>query len=407
MPRVKGVRLPDEGAPRQEIGQVKLPECVGLVGADYPGMKLRAVVDVGQSVAAGQPVLHDHAVPERLVTSPVSGTVEDIVIGARRQVSRIVIRRGVDEARRFDTATADSPDGLRRLMLDSGLWATMLRRPFGQVPLPDDTPSAIVVTAMATDPGAADPAPLIRAEAGNFNAGVQALSRLGGGPVFVCQAPGADLARIGDRVRVAVFSGAHPAGMPGVHVERLCPASGTHPVWQMGYADVLALGQLLRDGALPPDRVVSVAGPAAADPRLVRLPIGADIEALAGSEAQGAAYRVLSGPLLSGLEGRFLRRRHVQVSLTARTSPPPRDRRAQALKRAALVPNAALARSLGPDFPAVALLRALSVGEVEQAERMGVLGLLEEDMALASYLSGGSEDFAVRLRAVLDRLEAA
>jgi Na+-transporting NADH:ubiquinone oxidoreductase subunit A len=407
LPRIKGVRLPDQGAPRQEVGPVKLPDCVGLIGADYPGMKLRAVVAEGDRVSAGQPVLHDHAMPERVVTSPVSGTVEDIVIGARRQVARMVIRRGTGEARRFDPATADSPDRLRRLMLSTGLWAALLRRPFGRVPPPDETPAAIVVTAMATEPGAADPAPLIRAEAGNFNTGIQALSRLGGGPVFVCQAPGAELARIGERVRVAVFSGAHPAGMPGVHVERLCPATASHPVWQMGYADVLALGHVLRDGALPADRVVSLSGPAAADPRLLRLPIGADIEALAGGEARGTAYRVLSGPLLSGQEGRFLRRRHVQISLTPREAPAPHGRKGSTLQRAALIPNAATSRSLGPDFPAVALLRALSVGEVEQAERMGVLGLLEDDMALASYLTGGGEDYGVRLRAVLDRLEAA
>ena len=386
---------------------VTLPDCVGLIGADYPGMKLRAVVAEGDAVVAGQAVLHDHALPDRVVVSPVSGTVMNIVIGARRQVSRIVIRRGAGAARRFDVAKSDSAEGVRHLMLSSGLWTAMLRRPFGNVPLPDETPSAIVVTAMATEPGAVDPAPLIRAEAGNFNAGVQALCHLGPGPVFVCQAPGPELARITDRIHVAGFKGPHPAGMPGVHVERLCPASASHPVWQIGYADVLALGQLLREGALPADRVVSLSGPAAADPRLLRLPIGVDIEALSGQEANGTGYRVLSGPVPSGQESRFLRRRHLQITLIPRAVPAHATRRSTNLKRSAMIPNAALARSLGPDFSAVALLRALSVGEAEQAERMGVLGLLEDDMALATYLSGGMEDFAVRLRAVLDRLEAA
>ena len=52
------------------------------------------------------------------------------------------------------------------------------------------------------------------------------------------------------------------------------------------------------------------------------------------------------------------------------------------------------------------LLRALSVGDADAAERVGVAGLLEEDMALAGFLSGGAEDFAGRLRKVLDTLEA-
>lgn len=397
--------LPDPGAPRQVIDEAVLPERIGLIGADYPGLKLRAMVAEGAAVVAGQAVLHDRALPDRVVVSPVSGTVEDIVIGARRQVARLMIRRGPGEARAFDVANANTPDAVRQLMLESGLWVALLCRPFGRVPLPGDRPAAIVVTAMATDPGAADPAPLIRAEAGDFNAGVQALVQLTDGPVFICQAPGAELARIGARVRVAVFRGPHPAGLPGVHVERLCPASTARPVWQIGYGDVMALGQLLRTGALPGDRVVSLAGPAARDPRLLRLPIGADIEALAESEATGAA-QVQSGPALSGCEGRFLRRRHQQITLSPLRVPAAQGRRNTQLKRAALIPNMALARALGPDFPTTALLRALSVGEIDQAERMGVLSLLEDDMALATYLSGGTEDFGIRLRAVLDRLEA-
>jgi len=361
----------------------------------------------GAQVVAGQAVLHDHAMPDRVVVSPVNGTVDQIVIGPKRQVARLVIRRGPGEARGFDVAKAATREDVRRLMLNSGLWVSLLRRPFGYVPLPDETPTAIVVTAMATVPGAANPAPLIRAEAGDFNAGVQALSHLTDGPVFVCQAPGAELARVGSRVRVVAFQGRHPAGLAGVHVERLCPATVARPVWQIGYADVLAFGHLLRKGTLPPDRVVSLSGGSARDPRLVRLPIGADIEALAEREARGDAFSVLSGAAVSGQEARFLRRRDLQITFTPRATPAPHGRKERALKRAALIPNTALARSLGPDFPAVALLRALSVGEVEQAERMGVLGLLEDDMALATYLSGGTENFGIRLRAVLDRLEAA
>ena len=169
------------------------------------------------------------------------------------------------------------------------------------------------------------------------------------------------------------------------------------------------MGEMLRTGVYPTDRVVSLGGPLVRSPRLVTLPMGADIEALARTEASDGPRAVLSGSPLAGRESRFLRRRHDQVTLMPRISDQSGKRRRFNLgpvKRAPLVPHAALARALGPDRPSIPLLRALSVGDTEAALRLGVLGLVEEDMALATYLSGGTEDFAARLRDVLDQIEA-
>lgn len=400
-----------DGAPRQSVGTCVVPDHVGVYGSDYPDLRLKPVVEEGARVAAGQTLLKDHAHEDLRVVSPSGGVVEEIAIGAKRRVSRIVIRRDDAEPRRFETADANSPEGLRRLLFESGLWTGFLRRPFGRIPAPSEAPTAIIVSASDTEPGAADPALCIRAEAGAFDRGVDALSRLADVPVIVCQGEGQALTTARGSVRVTVFRGAHPAGLPGIQIERLCPVTLDRPVWQIGYGDVIALGILLDTGSLPQDRVVALAGPMVADPRLVRLPLGADIEALAASEARPGPRHVLSGSLLSGQETRFLRRRHAQVTLTPRAGAGETPRRAprnrMPLRRRALIPHAALSRALGPDFPAVALLRSLSVLDVEQAERLGALGLLEEDMALATYLSGGTEDFGARLRAVLDRIEAA
>jgi Na+-transporting NADH:ubiquinone oxidoreductase subunit A len=408
VPRIPGVRLPEAGPPRQSVTPCIQPAHVAILGADYPGLRLAACVEPGAEVAPGQPVAEDRHHPRIRLTAPVGGTVEEIVIGPRRSLSRLVIRRGdTAEPQRFDLPGSGEAEGIRALMQGSGLWAALLRRPFGRVPDPDETPAAILVGAMATEPGAPDPAPIIAADLGDFEAGLDALARLGPGPVFVCHGSRTPPVQGRGQVRPVRFSGPHPAGATGVHAERLCPPRADRPVWQMGYAEVLALGALLRTAILPGERLVSVSGACAAVPRLLRLPLGADIEALPETEALGTGWRLLSGSPLSGHEARFLARRHLQITLAPRPASAPRDRRATPLKRAALIPHAALLRALGPDLPALALLRALSVGDLEQAERAGALALLEEDMALATYLTGGSEDFAARLRAVLDRLEAA
>ena len=57
-----------------------------------------------------------------------------------------------------------------------------------------------------------------------------------------------------------------------------------------------------------------------------------------------------------------------------------------------------------PGFP-VPLLRALSTGDIETAERLGCLQLVEEDLALFSYLCASKADYGVHLRSVLNELE--
>ena len=51
------------------------------------------------------------------------------------------------------------------------------------------------------------------------------------------------------------------------------------------------------------------------------------------------------------------------------------------------------------------LLRALSVGDVEWAEELGVLELDEEDLALCTFVDPGKQDFGAFLRGVLDQIQ--
>jgi Na+-transporting NADH:ubiquinone oxidoreductase subunit A len=54
------------------------------------------------------------------------------------------------------------------------------------------------------------------------------------------------------------------------------------------------------------------------------------------------------------------------------------------------------------DILPVPLLRALSVGDTETAVRLGCLELVEEDLALMSYLCPGRTDYGGLLRRMLD-----
>ena len=62
-------------------------------------------------------------------------------------------------------------------------------------------------------------------------------------------------------------------------------------------------------------------------------------------------------------------------------------------------------RVLPMEILATYLLRALLVGDTEQAEKLGALELDEEDLALCSFVCPGKTDFGPYLRANLERLE--
>jgi Na+-transporting NADH:ubiquinone oxidoreductase subunit A len=211
------------------------------------------------------------------------------------------------------------------------------------------------------------------------------------------------------QVRVARFSGLHPAGLPGTHIDRLFPVTGGRTVWQADAQDVIALGRLLETGEMPGTRIIALAGPGVREPALMRVPNGASLDDLAHGQLVQGQMRVLSGSPLSGRESAHLRRHHWQVSVLPRVDAPMRGdgwlpRHSKPLRPAPMVPTMALTASLGPDLPVIPLIRALACGDVEMAEKLGVLGLLEDDLALAAYASGG-QDLPGMLRQVLDALE--
>ena len=64
----------------------------------------------------------------------------------------------------------------------------------------------------------------------------------------------------------------------------------------------------------------------------------------------------------------------------------------------AMVPIGMFEKVMPLDVMPTFLLRALVVDDVERAEALGALELVEEDLSLCSFVSPGKEDFGVALR---------
>ncbi|WP_081691638.1 hypothetical protein [Cucumibacter marinus] len=407
----RGLTVPFKGEPSQIVDRNLAVDRIGLLGHDHGPIRAEVLVAAGEQVAVGTPVYRSRARQELLFCAPVSGTVERIEIGARRRfVEMSIIADGEDRRLDFDTSAADTPEGLRSLLLASGQWPALRARPFERIADPDGTPKALFVTAMDTAPHAPDPAPIIAERSQDFARGLAAMLLLTETPVYLCQPDIEPLARSSEHLKVVRFTGLHPAGLVGTHIARLQPPGDGETVWHIGYQDVIAIGHLLNTSRIDPYRIVSLSGPGVDNPRLVQVPLGADLHALARPNLTPGAKTILSGAVTGGRESTFLGRHDRQVTVVPRAPARQHHWLIEALRRvqtaAAFIPTQALEQTLGSGAPVTPLLRALSIGDAEAAQKLGCLHMAEEDLALASYVTGGTTDFGQKLRRVLDELEA-
>jgi len=436
----KGLELPIAGRPEQVIHNGPAIRHVATLGEEYIGLRPTMKIKVGDKVQKGQVLFEDKKNLGVKYTALASGTILEINRGARRVLQSVVIAVEGDDSVAFAQYTTDKLDTLdaqvvRDNLIDSGLWTALRTRPFSKVPAVDTTAAGIFVTAIDTQPLAADPAVVIAQHKEDFANGLKILARLTEGKVYLCKAPGADIPAA--TAHVQEFAGKHPAGLVGTHIHHVLPASATRTVWHIGYQDVIAFGQLFTQGVLNTERVVAIGGPKAKNPRLVRTVLGASITELTADETVGENVRVISGSVLNGLTAvgpqAYLGRYHQQVSMLEEgnekeffgwampgadkfsitrsflghlspsrlfnmtTSTGGSDR--------AMVPIGNYERVMPLDILPTMLLRDLLSGDFDGAARLGALELDEEDLALCTFVCPGKYDYGSYLRDCLDTIE--
>lgn len=408
--RGRDIVLP--GKPTKNIRDGQMVSAAALVGSDFPNVCPSFQVEVGSKVAIGQTLFVDSKRPELNFCATISGTVTHISRGQNRSLDYIVIAREGERTKEFRPPQLSDAEGVRRLLLESGQWPAIRSRPFERIPEPDAQPAAIFVSAMDTEPLSAEPADLLQQESEAFRTGLEAVRKLTKGPLFVCQAPGAPIGADIEGVKYVEFAGPHPAGLPGTHIHHLMPVGRSRHVWHIGYQDIIAIGRLFMTGRIWTERIVSLAGPAVREPCLVRTCMGADLNDLVADRCIAGEVNVISGSPISGHPARFLSRYHTQVS----AFPHKWDWRDRSFfgrlvkalgedQTGAIIPIAAHESVMPFDILPVPLLRALSVGDAETAERLGCLELAESDVALLTHVCPSRNDYAPLLRKVLDEVE--
>ncbi len=439
----KGLDLPIAGEPEQIVEESPPVRHVAVTGLDFPGMRPTLAVAEGDAVTLGQPLFHDKRQPGVSHTAPGSGIVVAINRGARRVLQSVVIQLSDEQTEvgklDIDVAPAElTRSQVRDKLVQSGLWVSLRTRPFSRTPPVDDTPAALFVNAMDTNPLAADPQVVLAGRERAFVAGLEALAHLTDGPVYLCRAWGASIPGDQvDRLQVAEFSGPHPAGLSGTHIHFIQPVGPQRSVWTIGYQDVVAVGHLMTTGRLAVERVVAVGGPGVSRPRLLRTRLGACVSELVAGRLHAGDLRLVSGSVLHGRTATgpldFLGRYHMQVTalpegrqrellswqmpgfdkfsvkrvFASRVLPGKRFSMHTSLggSARAMVPIGSYEAVMPLDMLATPLLRALVVDDTEQAQALGCLELDEEDLALCTFVSPGKVDFGPVLRRNLDTIE--
>lgn len=435
----KGLTIPLKGQPDERIDIASDVKSVAVLGSDYVGLKPTMLVREGDTVKQGTALFEDKKNPGVIVTSPASGTVKLINRGAKRALVSVVIDIDGDQSESFDVGDVAtiSSENVRGTLQKSGLWVSFRTRPYGKVPAVDSQAHSIFVNAMDTNPLAADPSVVINERAADFAMGVSVLAKFDV-PVHVCKAENTQLPELnGSGINVATFAGRHPAGLSSTHVHFIDPVNNAKSVWTIGYQDVIAIGALFSSGQLDTSRYVAVAGPLVNSPRVFSTRSGANVSELVEGRLAEGKRRVISGSVLNGHTAYgatdYLGRYDNQISVIEEHD----DREfmgwiapglakfsalnvfvsslfkpksynistSQYGSPRAIVPIGVFEKVMPLDILPTPLIKSILVKDTDAAQELGCLELVEEDMALLSFVDPGKHDFGPVLRSTLTQIE--
>ncbi len=433
----RGLNIPIKGAADRKVLRKVEPGLVAVNPTVFKGLVPRLLVREGDPVAAGSPVLMDKDRPGILLTSPVSGTVKEIVRGEKRRLLAVLIESdGKGTAVDFGACNpaALSHEEAAALLLKSGLWGGIISRPYGVVADPEAAPKAIFISAFSTAPLAPDTEFTLGDDAEAVQAGVRLLSRLTDGGVHLCLNAATYSASPFHKIEGAIVhtvSGPHPAGNVGVQISHISPIRRGETVWTVPVQIVAAMGRLVLSGKLSLMRKIALTGPAAEEPAYIEALPGTPVADLVKPEGD---VRIIDGDVLSGTilgtygftglftdqitlirEGRekeyFGWAKPFRPKLFS-SSPcyfswlTPRkkydmDTNLHGGPRA-FVETKCFSDVTPMDIFPIYLIKACLAGEIEKMEKFGIYEVLPEDLALCDYVDPSKNDIQAIIASGID-----
>ena len=431
----KGLDLPISGSPSMDLDSSTAINSAAILGADYVGLKPTMMVDEGDSVQSGQKIFENKKNPGTFVTSHLSGVVASINRGEKRRFISLVI----EEDASIDPIEFNFENYNHHIdfLVDTGALSYFRTRPYNRMPIPSVLPSAIFINACDTNPLSVDPYLLM--ELGEdqdlFNLGLNFITSIDPSIKVFCSYQNKNFDQSVAGVTYTRFKGPHPAGLVGSHIHFLYPVGQNRSVWNISWQEVISIGYIIENKILRSEKLISFGGPNVHDPKILKLKYGSNLsEATAGKVLDNS--RIISGSVLNGHTAEnimnYLGAFDNQVSVLPNESNDilfnwamPGSKLHSMLPafisswikpkefnfnvsmnggNRAIVPISSYQEIMPLNILTTQLLKCLVTFDIELGEKLGVLELAPEDLALASYVCPSKYDYQSILNSNLEKM---
>ena len=434
----KGLNIKLKGVAGLQLSASVRSNIFALNPTDFHGLTPRMAVKEGARVKVGDTVFYDKANENIKFVSPVSGEIKEIVRGAKRRILSVKITADAeDEYRDFGSKTPANLAGaqVKEALLESGCWPMIVQRPYDVIANPSDTPKAIFISAVATAPLAASHEFALQGREKEFQAGIDALSKLTEGKVHLSvQGIAGSFLNDVKGVEIHRVTGKHPAGNVGIQISKIDPLNAGERIWTVEPQDVAAIGSLFLTGHYDPSRIVALTGSQVESPEYYSVIRGAMIRDLVVGKLKEGKNRIISGGPLTGTkvglkdslgfyddsitvlpEGDyytffgwvpFTRNDKFSVSRTFLSWLAPNkeydlDTNLNGEERAFVI-TGEMEKVFPMDIYPMQLLKATMVGDIEKMENLGIYEVAPEDFALIDFISSSKIEAQDIIRKGLD-----
>ena len=438
----KGHDLKISGIPGKNIIQPAQYSIVAVLPNDFRGVKPKLLVKEGDNVKIGSPLYFNKINPEIKWASPGCGIIKDIVHGPRRVIEKIEIELDKDQnSIKHKTYTKEeisklSGEQVLDNILEANLFTFFRQRPFNIIPNHKVPPRDIFISGLNTSPLSVDIEVVLASQLEDFQYGVDAISKLTKGNVFLTTKRNSILSSI-KNVILNTISGPHPAGNVGIQIHHIAHLKPGEIVWTINPQDVASLGRLFRNGRYDPKRIISVGGPKVKTPSYLKVIAGVPVKALINDNLTSENVRIISGDVLTGRStssqdylsfydyslsviSNDIKREFIGMlnpgSSSSRYSLTPvfvslTDKlfnftSSQNGSHRAVVPINTWENVLPMDILPNELYRSILAKDIEEMENLGIVECDDEDFALCSFSCPSKTDVSGVIRQGLNLLQA-
>ncbi len=432
----KGLDIKLVGEAEKSVIELPVGERYAVSPLAFEGVVPKLLVAEGDKVAAGDALFYDKAHPEVMFTSPVSGTVSAVRRGEKRKLLAIEVAADAQQTYKQFTVKLGkaSREQVVAALLESGLWASIIQRPYGIIANAQDTPKAIFVSGFDSAPLAPDMNIALKEDVEAVKAGFAALKVLCPNVHLGLEAGKESILEAVDGVEKHYFKGAHPAGNVGVQIHHIDPINKGEKVWTVAIQNVAIIGRLFLEGRVNMVKTYAVTGSQVMHPQYVRGLVGSSLSDVLTPtrikpQAGGSQFRIIEGNVLTGRNAGangFMSLYSSQVTVIPEGGEleligwlAPRLNKLSVSRtyfswlmpkkkydlRTGLnggvrpfVVTGLYEKYLPMDIYPMYLFKAIMAGDIEKMENLGIYEIIEEDVALCEFVDPSKQELQALVR---------